>query len=102
MVKKSKLLAALDVHKGRNYELERQKALQKKAEKKKRIQARSKSLENGNADSSVVQNGRSGPQVEEESDSWVSDVSTGPHTLAGVHKRIAFSSGEIERHRTKS
>ncbi|PGH36920.1 rRNA-processing protein EBP2 [[Emmonsia] crescens] len=39
MVKKSKLLSALDAHKGRNYELERQKKLQKAAEKKKKATA---------------------------------------------------------------
>ena len=45
MAKKSKLLAALDAHKGRNYELERQKSLQKKAEKRKKAKAEAKSLE---------------------------------------------------------
>ena len=36
MVKKSKLLAALDAHKGRDYKLEKQKELQKRAEKRKK------------------------------------------------------------------
>lgn len=36
MVKKGKLRAALDAHKGRDYEKERQKKMQKEAEKKKR------------------------------------------------------------------
>lgn len=36
MAKKSKLLAALDAHKGRDYKLEKQKKLQKQAAKKKR------------------------------------------------------------------
>lgn len=36
MVKKSKLLSALDAHKGRDFYKERQKKLQKAAEKKKR------------------------------------------------------------------
>lgn len=35
MVKKSKLLLALDAHKGRDYEKERQKKLAKAAEKRK-------------------------------------------------------------------
>ncbi len=35
MVKKGKLRAALDAHKGRDYELEKQKKLQKKAQKAK-------------------------------------------------------------------
>jgi len=38
MVKKSKLFAALDAHKGRDYEKERQKKLAKAAEKKKKTQ----------------------------------------------------------------
>lgn len=38
MVKKSKLFAALDAHKGRDYEKERQKKLAKAAEKKKKAQ----------------------------------------------------------------
>lgn len=36
MAKKSKLLAALDAHKGRNFYLEKQKKLQKAAEKRKK------------------------------------------------------------------
>lgn len=36
MVKKSKLFAALDAHKGKDYEKERQKKLAKAAEKKKK------------------------------------------------------------------
>lgn len=36
MAKKSKLLAALDAHKGKDYKLEKQKILQKKAEKRKK------------------------------------------------------------------
>ncbi|EFW19416.1 rRNA-processing protein and EBNA1-binding protein ebp2 [Coccidioides posadasii str. Silveira] len=39
MVKKSKLLNALDAHKGRDFDKERQKKLQKAAEKKKRLRA---------------------------------------------------------------
>lgn len=38
MAKKSKLLSALDAHKGRDYEKERQKKLAKAAEKKKKTQ----------------------------------------------------------------
>lgn len=39
MAKKSKLLSALDAHKGRDFEKERQKKLQKAAEKRKRSKA---------------------------------------------------------------
>ena len=38
MAKKSKLLAALDAHKGRDYQVEKQKELQKKAKRKKKEQ----------------------------------------------------------------
>lgn len=40
MVKKSKLLLALDAHKGRDYEAERQKKLVKAAEKRKAKKAK--------------------------------------------------------------
>lgn len=43
MVKKSKLLAALDAHKGKDYKLEQQKILQKKAEKRKKTKQREQS-----------------------------------------------------------
>ncbi|OJD15962.1 hypothetical protein AJ78_03831 [Emergomyces pasteurianus Ep9510] len=57
MVKKSKLLLALDAHKGRNYELERQKKLQKAAEKKKRATKRdSKDTQNDNEQLEIKQN----------------------------------------------
>lgn len=39
MAKKSKLLSALDAHKGRNFATERQAKLQKSAAKKKRLRA---------------------------------------------------------------
>lgn len=43
MVKKSKLLAALDAYKGKDYKLEKQKILQKKAEKRKNEKQREQS-----------------------------------------------------------
>ncbi|KMU89098.1 rRNA processing protein Ebp2 [Coccidioides immitis H538.4] len=46
MVKKSKLLNALDAHKGRDFDKERQKKLQKAAEKKKRLRAERPKEEN--------------------------------------------------------
>lgn len=45
MVKKSKLFAALDAHKGRDYEKERQKKLAKAAEKKKKAQKKGETKE---------------------------------------------------------
>ncbi|PGH02280.1 rRNA-processing protein EBP2 [Blastomyces parvus] len=56
MVKKSKLLSALDAHKGRNYELERQKKLQKAAEKRKRAAGgASKDAVNDNEEQEIKQ-----------------------------------------------
>ncbi|OAX81165.1 hypothetical protein ACJ72_04492 [Emergomyces africanus] len=56
MVKKSKLLLALDAHKGRNYELERQKKLQKAAAKKKRATGGdSKNTQNENEQQDIKQ-----------------------------------------------
>ena len=50
MARKSKLLAALDAHKGRDFMLEKQKKLQKQAEKRKRLKTVEKSPD---ADNSV-------------------------------------------------
>ncbi|KLJ09534.1 hypothetical protein EMPG_15060 [Blastomyces silverae] len=56
MVKKSKLLSALDAHKGRDYELERQKKLQKAAERRKRAAAGdSKDTLNDNEEQEIKQ-----------------------------------------------
>ena len=73
MAKKSKLFAALDAHKGRDYIFERQKKQQKQAEKKKRLKATKpdvKEKENleVNAEGTV-------PVLEAESDGWESDES---------------------------
>ena len=75
MVKKSKLLAALDAHKGRNYELERQKALQKKAEKRKKAKVAAQSLDDEELDDGDAQGNGSGPRVEEGSEGSESDES---------------------------
>lgn len=47
MAKKSKLLTALDAHKGRDYEAEKRKKLQKAAEKRKRSKQHNKEEVNG-------------------------------------------------------
>ena len=39
MARRSKLLAALDTHKGRDYKVEKQKKIQKRVEKKKKLQS---------------------------------------------------------------
>ncbi|MCJ1281583.1 rRNA-processing protein and EBNA1-binding protein ebp2 [Xylographa opegraphella] len=73
MARKSKLLAALDAHQGKDYKLEKQKSLQKDAAKRKRIKA---AAQNG------ADNAGSGPEAVEndvqqqlgvESEGWESD-----------------------------
>ena len=53
MAKKSKLLAALDAHKGVDHELERQKKLQKQAARRKRSRAAAKLRNGGPANGEV-------------------------------------------------
>ncbi len=75
MAKKSKLLAALDAHKGRDHKLEKQKKLQKQAARKKRSnsQFHSSDVE----DEPIVGASFNGlkPEPEDESDGWESDES---------------------------
>lgn len=74
MVKKSKLLTALDAHKGRDYEAERQKKLQKQAAKRKAD--KSVTLEDALGRSIIAENGPNGiPELSEESEGWESDES---------------------------
>jgi rRNA-processing protein EBP2 len=83
MAKKSKLLAALDAHKGRNYELERQKGLQKKAEKRKNAQVAATSLEDEALFKDNVQGNGSGSQLEEDNEGWESEESEDVRTCSG-------------------
>jgi len=80
MAKKGKLLTALDAHKRRNYELERQKSLQKKAQKRKNAKLAANSLDevedNGEANSSAA-------QLEEDSEGWESEGSEDVRTCCG-------------------
>ena len=77
MAKKSKLLAALDAHQGRDYEKERQKKLQKLASKRRQIQAAKAPIEeiaDGEEPSRPIVNG-SESRLEVESEGWESDES---------------------------
>ncbi|WEW61009.1 rRNA-processing protein EBP2 [Emydomyces testavorans] len=56
MVKKSKLFNALDAHKGRDYDKERQKKLQKAAAKRKRLKAEKQAGENEGEDEEQEEN----------------------------------------------
>ena len=75
MVKKSKLLAALDAYKGRNYKLEKQKNLRKQAAKKKglSIQVRNSDAKSGPTGGESVDGLKLAP--EENSGGWESDES---------------------------
>ena len=67
MAKKSKLLAALDAHKGRDYELKKQKKLQKQAAKKKSSpQLQSSDVDGGPPGAALVNGTGSEPEVESE------------------------------------
>ena len=72
MVKKSKLLAALDAHKGRDYAAEKEKKQRKEAEKKKRLKDKKV---NGEENNTVVEADGAAPVLQEESEGWESDES---------------------------
>lgn len=76
MAKKSKLLAALDAHKGRDYKLEKQKKLQKQAEKGKmsKVSKDTSDSEHTGEDGARL-NGKEPRLAEEESEGWESDES---------------------------
>lgn len=73
MARRSKLLAALDAHKGRDYELELQKKQQKQAEKRKRSKGAEPDAELDNLN------------IDAKSDGWESDESdvAGSTTVGG-------------------
>ena len=78
MARKGKLLAALDIHKGRDFKLERQKRLQKQAEKKRKSKVIAKEGQPTATDEeedagAVAQSNRT--HVDGESDEWASDES---------------------------
>ena len=73
MPKRSKLLAALDSHKGKNYRLEKQKALRKAAAKKKALkQAPQSSADEGQIDGGTAHS-EGGDEWPTESEGWESD-----------------------------
>ena len=76
MAKKSKLLAALDAHKGRDYKVEKQKKLQKQAAKKKDSNPQVQSLDADNH-GPIGGGPVNGPKLEPEEDSegWESHES---------------------------
>ena len=72
MARKSKLLTALDAHRGRDYQAEKQKKLQKKATKRKTERLEDQNGAPGlQTDQSRIANGI--PKLSEESEGWESD-----------------------------
>ena len=74
MPKKSKLLAALDAHKGKDYKLEKQKKLQKQAGKRKKLKHISEEPPIGDTDTTIDVNGII-PQLDEGSEGYETDES---------------------------
>ena len=85
---KSKLLAALDAHKGRTHKLEQQKKLRKLAEKKKKSKAPQPDPEE-KENIEIHANGTS-PRLEEESNGWESDGSEAAE-VSKVHDAGKFT-----------
>ncbi|KAL9123357.1 MAG: hypothetical protein Q9187_000084 [Circinaria calcarea] len=89
MAKKSKLLTALDAHKGRNYKVEKQKALQRKAEKKKKMAKQapqSPEGEDGDEHGARLKFNAETLLPEEESDGWESDKSEDAPTASNIDR----------------
>ena len=72
---KSKLLTALDAHRGRNYKVEKQKKLQKQAAKKKRSKPPVPNDSEQKEDGETEVNGITVSMLEAESEGWESDES---------------------------
>ena len=71
MAKRSKLLAALDVHRGRDYQVEKQKELQKRAKRKK---TRDTTLAPGTL-SETISGQNNNAHLGNKSDGWETDKS---------------------------
>lgn len=91
MARRSKLLAALEAHKGRDYKLERQKKLQKHAIKKKKsnLQVQTLDTEDGQIGGAPVDGNTL--EAEAYSEGWESDES-GNAVAAAVGWHIAVES----------
>ena len=83
MAKKSKLLAALDAHKGRDFKKEHQKKMQKQAERRKKT----KPVEEVSEKESVVAGGAKVNDIpallDAESEGWETDGSEAALTAVG-------------------
>ena len=90
MPKRSKLLAALDSHKGKDHRLERQKALRKAAAKKKAL----KKAPQSSADESEIGGGTAHsdgvPELPAESEGWESDNDVDEANAVSTQTGCAF------------
>lgn len=105
MAKKSKLLAALDAHKGRDFKLEKQKKQQKSAEKKKKSksqpqpQPQPESSDEEEETDGVAINGKSNGPVAE-SDGWESDESEDATQMVLGFLKALTPRVQLTRHRS--
>ena len=91
MAKKSKLLAALDAHKGRDFKKERQKKLQKQAERRKKTKSVEKGSDDESGSGGESESGQAGgaqvgdtpAQLDTESEGWETDESEAALTAVG-------------------
>ena len=74
MAKKSKLLAALDAHKGKDYKLQKQKKLRKQADRRKRSRPQPESSYVDDEEGGALNNGAI-KELGVESDGWESEES---------------------------
>lgn len=93
MAKKSKLLAALDAHKGTDFKKEHQKKLQKQAERRKKTNPVDDASEGEieAADGAQVHN--TSAQLDAESEGWETDESEAALTAVG---EVIFSNVELD------
>ena len=93
MARKSKLLAALDAHKGKDYKLEKQKTLQKDAAKRKRIKAAAQiSTDDAGSEPEAVGNDVQ-QQLGDDSEGWESDHNEEASTGVSATIRTTVHSG---------
>lgn len=91
MARKSKLLAALDAHKGRDYKLEKQKKLQKQAVKRKKARLQNQStqaeIESEEETKAHIPVNGVDDELEDDSEGWESDGSEDalPHTVGWTY-----------------
>ncbi len=87
MAKKSKLLVALDAHKGRDYAAEKEKKQRKEAEKKKRL--KDKNVEDEKENNEELSDDAE-PALQTESEGWESDESDAAEPATVFNPYVTF------------